>query len=263
MEAGSKSYRFALLGNPVGHSLSPTMHEAAFETTGLEGTYELEECNEEGFRALVGQLKDRQWSGFNVTMPFKSLAESICDEKTDYAAAAGSVNSLKLSHDAIVGESTDARAFDELFSDPDFANKPLLVLGSGGSAAAALSVAKTPVFVSARNASQVALLTERFAHKDLTPVPFGEPAHGAVVVNATPIGMRGEVLARSHLDNAAGLIDLPYGPKRTPAVSFAIAHDVPVCDGMRFLSRQAAASFEWWTGVPVDPLVMEQAARNG
>lgn len=238
------------------------MHRAALKTTGTDGSYELEECTAAEFHRLVGELRNHQWSGFNVTMPFKGLAGSICDRLTDHASAAGSVNTLGTENGDVIGESTDAVAFAKLFSDDRLTGRPVMIIGSGGSAAAALSVAGPRVFLSARNTAVAEGLSQRFADQDIIPVPFGDAVPGAVVVNATPIGMKGEALPESVLTGASGLIDLPYGRNPTPAVSAAREKGIEVCDGVRFLSLQAAASFQWWTGVPVDPLVMERAARN-
>lgn len=255
-------FRFALAGDPVDHSLSPIMHRAAFAQAGLNGAYHLERCDADRFRRLVDDLRLGVWHGLNVTMPHKPLAETLCDETTVEGTSAGSVNILK-SHDGrIVGHSTDAVVFRDLFRSGSFSEAPLLILGSGGSASAALAVASGSVFLGVRNKARAGHIAERFAAREIEIIEFGVGVENAVVINATPVGMAGESLPADVLRKAAALIDLPYGAKTTPAVGFARDNSIPVCDGIGFLSRQAAASFLWWTGVEVEPLGLDRAARN-
>ena len=93
-------------------------------------------------------------------------------------------------------------------------------------------------------------------------VPIGVGVSGALVVNATPLGMGGERLPEAITATASGIIDLPYGPGETLTVAGARDAGLPHMDGVEFLVLQAAASFEWWTGVPAPIEVMVRAARN-
>jgi len=93
-------------------------------------------------------------------------------------------------------------------------------------------------------------------------LPWGTGWAGAVVVNATPLGMEGESLPGGILDGAVGLIDMAYGAEPTPAVEHARRRGIPVADGLDVLVAQAAISFTWWTGVPAPIEVMRAAARN-
>ena len=94
-------------------------------------------------------------------------------------------------------------------------------------------------------------------------VLFGVAVPGAIVVNATPLGMRGEALPGTLIQDAAGLVDLAYGPRVTPATALARESGLPVVDGLEFLTLQAAESFTWWTGVEAPYPAMLAAARNG
>jgi len=98
------------------------------------------------------------------------------------------------------------------------------------------------------------------------PVPscrWGEAVEGAVVVNATPLGMHGEPLPGYLLEAAAGLIDLAYGDRVTPAMQEARHLGIPAAGGLEVLVAQAAVSFSWWTGVPAPIDVMRRAAGGG
>jgi shikimate 5-dehydrogenase len=152
------------------------------------------------------------------------------------------------------GHSTDVVAFRQVFGRaPEGA--PLLVLGAGGSARAAVAAwSRDGVHVSARAPGRATVVG--------AAVPWGEGLPGAVVVNATPLGMAGEELPESVLAEASFLVDLPYGSAPTPAVVAARAAGLGHVDGIEFLAIQGAASFRWWTGVAVDLDRLIEVARN-
>lgn len=257
------SYRLALAGDPVEHSLSPAMHQAALHATGLSGSYRLLRCDEDRLRTVVDELRSGAWDGLNVTMPHKRLAAQLADELTPLARRSGSVNTMMMRRGSVWGHSTDAVAVAQALSAPPFAgDSPLLVLGSGGAAAAVLVAADREVFLAARDFEAAKTLASNHPHVDVKLVEFGVAVVGAVVVNATPLGMSGEGLPDGVLDVAGGLIDLPYGPGVTPAVAAGRDRGLPVLDGYQFLAMQAAESFAWWTGRAVEAGVMAEAARN-
>jgi shikimate dehydrogenase len=195
-------------------------------------------------------------------MPLKAEAARLADTLSPTAARSGSVNTLMRTGDVVAGESTDSRAFDEILSLQRFAERTsVLVLGTGGSAAAALAaLAEEPnVYLSGRNGGAVDVLTQRLGGE---AVAWGSAVAGALVINATSLGMAGEPLAQTVLDMASGLIDLPYGDQETPAVSRARAVGLALVDGHEFLLRQAIGSFGLWTGVTIDLETLSTRLRN-
>lgn len=254
--------RLALLGDPVSHSRSPAMHRAALAEAGLEGDYETITADAARLAEVVAALRDGLYQGLNVTMPLKTAAARLSDRLTTAASAGGSVNALRPRDGIVEAHSTDVVAFEEIFSSKGFREAPnVLVLGAGGSARAALTALRhRHVLVSARSLEKARDVVS--VHPDAEAIPWLEPVGRAVVVNATPIGMKGESLDPRYLDSAIGLIDLPYGDDETPAVRAMTSSERPAVDGIDFLARQAAASFEWWTGVAVDSVTLARAARN-
>lgn len=255
--------RLALLGDPVAHSRSPAIQEAALREAGLEGEYLAIRADVEVLEQTVERLRDGELSGVNITMPLKEPAFRLADELTTVAKVAGSVNSLRCRDRNVQAHTTDAIAFEEVLEDRGRIEPqaPILLLGSGGTARALLSVAGTrDVYISARSHEKAAVLHSEFGTAGV--VPWGEGLDEAVVVNATPIGMAGELLSEGVMRGAVALIDLPYGPEETPAVRLASRSGLAYVDGVEFLARQARAAFEWWTGEPVhlEPLI--EAARN-
>jgi shikimate dehydrogenase len=252
-------FRFALAGDPVAHSLSPAMHRAALEEAGLVGDYELVRCDPAEFRSLVDRLKDGEFSGLNVTMPHKRLAYTLCDRLSDEADVANSVNTMKVLDSLVWGHSSDVVAFRKSIVDVGDP-KSLILIGTGGSARAALAAFHGPVYVWGRSAEKIESLKIQFPGRVF---PFEDSPAGSVLVNCTPLGMNGELLPDILLEKAGGLIDLPYGDGETPAVSWATRNGLPFVDGYGFLAVQAAESFHWWTGFNVGPSTMAAAARNG
>ena len=255
--------RLAVLGDPVGHSRSPAIHNAAMRHLGIEGHYEAIRAGAAELAHAVAAMRSGALQGINVTMPLKEEAARMADVLTDEASKSGSVNTLRPRDDRVEGHSTDVIAARLAVADQRFeASAPLLVLGAGGAAAAVLvGAAGRVVFLSARHPERAAALAERIG-VDVGLVRFGAGVAGAVVVNATPLGMRGESLSESIVGPASGIIDLAYGDAPTPTVDRALESGLAVMDGIEFLVLQAVGSFQWWTGMPAPTEVMLEAARK-
>jgi shikimate dehydrogenase len=189
-------------------------------------------------------------------MPHKGIAHEISDRLTPEAEAAASVNTLRAVDGSIHGHSSDVVAFREAFAVMGEAPR-IVLMGTGGSARAALAAFPGEVLVWGRHSGRV----EAFVADNGGAVLESLPPH-YVLVNCTPLGMRGEDLPEGLVESAAGIIDLPYGSGETPAVKASRDAGIPVVDGLWFLAVQAAESFRWWTGVEVGVDTMVDAARN-
>ena len=255
--------RFAVLGDPIDHSRSPAIHTAALIHLGLDGRYLAIRAGSAELRAAVAQLRAGSLHGFNVTMPLKEEAASLAEDLTEEASRSGSVNTMRARDGVIEGHSSDVVATVKALSDPRFdLQAPVLVLGAGGAAAALLVGAQDRnLYVASRTEQLARALLDRVGI-EAGVVTFGAGVTGALVVNATPLGMAGEHLPEQITGVASGIIDLAYGPTETPTVSKARETGVPVMDGVEFLVLQAAVSFEWWLGRPAPLEVMVAAARN-
>ncbi|MCZ6519140.1 MAG: shikimate dehydrogenase [Actinobacteria bacterium] len=259
----SQVYRLALLGDPVAQSRSPAIHAAALSISGLTGEYKAITANQQVLERTLADLQSGVMDGINVTMPLKRIAFELADDTTLEGRLAGSVNTLRRGEGGLVlGHSTDAVAFREIFEDDEFKDlNSVLVLGAGGSAAAALAASGGRiVYLSARTPGTAQALAETF--DSVGVIPWGASVAGALVVNATPLGMSGERLPDRVVDLAGALVDLPYADTATPATTEAIGRGLPAVDGLEFLARQAAASFLWWTGENVDSAKLAEIARN-
>ena len=242
--------RFVLLGNPVAHSLSPRLHNAALAAAGIAGTYSARRVDASAFHAAVAELRSGKLTGANVTMPHKARAHAAADRHDAAAAAAGAVNTLFMTGDGLMGCNTDVTGVRRVWADAGFPDRgPVLVLGAGGAAAGVLVALRDhDLCITARNPDAAARLLDRIGVA-AEIVPWGE-GRPAVVINATPLGMAGEGLPPGIMDAAGGFIDLAYGPTPTPAVAEARRRLLPAVDGIGVLIAQAAAAFELWTGKP-------------
>jgi shikimate dehydrogenase len=254
-------FELVLLGDPVEHSLSPVIHNAALAATGLSGRYAARRVGENGVRAAFAELRSGQLHGLNITMPHKALAAQLCDYLEPDALRAGSVNTAYMTDGAVRGLSTDIDGIRDVWRDLPRSG-PVLVLGAGGAAAAAcIALADHPLYGAARRGGPIADMARKVA-LDLGEVRWGVPVVEAVVVNCTPLGMKGESLPEAVLALAGGILDMTYGPATTPAVRYVASRGKPTISGLDLLVAQAARSFSVWTGLPAPLGAMRKALGN-
>ncbi len=255
--------RLAVLGDPVAHSLSPVMHEAALQAVGMVGTYVARRVDREGMRAAASEMRRGLLDGANITMPHKALAARLADTLTPAARQAGSVNTWIAEGGRILGDTTDVPGIGVAWRRCRLPlDRAVVVLGAGGAAAAALvALAGRDLYVSSRRPEAARTLVDRVA-VEARILPWGESIPDAVVVNATPLGMGGESLPPGLVEHAAGLFDMAYGGGETPAVRTARDRGIPVADGVAMLAAQAEIAFRAWTGVDSPPGLMESVARK-
>jgi len=246
-----------LLGDPVEHSRSPAIHVAALTAAGIEGSYQARKVDRSGLVTAVAEVRYGRLDGGNVTMPHKEAAFDAVDRVSEMALRTGAVNTLVHREGMAFGDNTDVAGILTIWRDAGLSmTAPVLVLGSGGAAAAALvALADRHLHIAARSPDAAGALLER-TRVDGEVLEWGTGVDGAIVVNATPIGMEAEVLPDAMLANASGLVDFPYGELQTPAVGEIAGRGLPVADGRDMLLAQASASFELWTGVaaPIDAM---------
>jgi shikimate dehydrogenase len=260
-----------VIGDPVGHSLSPTLHNAAFEAVGLDWVYVAFAVPRGRAAEAVAAVPALGLAGFNVTMPHKEDVAAACDELTSDAAALRSVNTVVAAADGrTLGDSTDGPGFLDALADEDIAlaGQAVLVLGAGGAARAvvlALGRAGAHVTVAARRpdaAESAAALAPGARAVPLGAVaPLGpssaaaavDPAGFSLVVNATPLGMSGGdplPVDPESLHGGQAVVDLVYHPADTPLLTAARARGAHAVNGLGMLLHQAARSFTLWTGRP-------------
>lgn len=260
-----------VIGDPIRHSRSPAIHNAAFAATGLDWVFCAFEVPRGGAAAALAAVRALGLGGLSVTMPHKQAAAAACDELTPAAAALDAVNTV-VPRDGgrLLGASTDGEGFLRSVRDRGVepAAGPALVLGAGGAARAivlALGDAGADVTVAARRADAAATAAALAPGARSVPLAGCDPAGFSLVVNATPVGMQGEPPAvdPERLNPGQFVVDTVYHPMETPLLAAARARGVPAANGLDMLVHQAALAFELWTGVDAPLADMRAAAERG
>jgi shikimate dehydrogenase len=293
----SEALTFVLIGHPVGHSVSPAIHGAAYRTLGARHRYEVRDCpTPEHVRAQVEKLRSRELAGANVTVPWKRLALELADRADDSARATGVANVLSRDeHGLITASNTDAGALADEIAVLAASPRRAAIIGSGGAAQAAVvacrSLGMLDIAVSGRSwraSSPRASWKHGAAFEALGVTLSAWPEHATdrsqgtlsafmlgadVIVQATSAGMHGagpgeEVSAWipwRELRAGAAAIDVVYNPRVTPFLQAAEAAGVVHQGGLGMLVRQAALALQIWLGqsagwVELDLAALEAAA---
>lgn len=269
-----------LIGDPIGRSLSPAMHNAAFACHGLADRYELWPTAAHALRDRILRLRTMKMRGANVTIPHKSAVLSLLDAIDPIAQAVGAVNTIVRRDDGQLGGSnTDVAGFLRALALTGYTPREssAVVLGAGGAARAvcygllasgieSLTVInRTPERAEALLAD---LLATTAAEPHLLALGAAEPlvpqaiADADLLVNATSVGSDGSrlPLAPEHVPAHALVVDLIYRP--TPLLRLAAQRGARTQDGLEMLVQQGALSFEAWTGLDAPVEIMRAAARQ-
>ena len=265
MTIGGATRLVGLIGDPVEHSLSPLMQNAAFAAVALDWAYVPLPVKREKLEEAVGSLEALGFAGANVTIPHKTAVVGYCDELDDVAARAGSVNTLVLRDGRVFGSSTDGPAVVGLV---EAEGARVLVLGAGGGAQAVATslgdAGAESIAVAARDSERAHALAARlrtlFPESEISAESDWPPAGRGVtlIVNATPI--RDEVLV--DVVPEMQVVDLAYRQDGSDTALVAAARAAScerIVDGLEVLLGQGAASFERWTGIEAPVPVMRAA----
>ena len=259
----SDERRAAVLGRPIGHSLSPVLHSAAYEALGLTGwRYQAMDCGEDELAGVVDRLGP-EWVGLSLTMPLKRVALAVADEVTPLAAAVGAANTLLLGARRLA-DNTDVAGIVAALREAGVGKvEHALVLGAGGTAQAALAAlrelgATTPT-VLVRDVARTADLRAAADRLRVTPdvrAGLADLPPADVVISTLPAGAADRLrIARP----GTAVLDVVYARWPTPFAAAAAATGARVVSGLAMLLHQAAAQVELMTGRPA-PLDAMRAA---
>ena len=269
-----------VIGDPVEHTMSPAMHNAAYRTLGLDFVYLPFHVKPRDLPHAISGMKALNIRGLNVTIPHKTSVIPLIDKVDELAAKIGAVNTIANDKGKLIGYNTDAQGFMEALNqhDVDPADKKVLLLGAGGAARAiAFILAETQAEIIILNRKQEIdwaydIVKNIKAHysvnlkvDELTDANLKSSiADADILVNATSVGMspndeKSPVPAELLCSNLT-VFDAVYNPLPTRLLKEAKGAGANTVDGLEMLVWQGALAFEKWTGVhpPVD--VMRQAA---
>ena len=257
--------RYAVIGNPIGHSKSPKIHLTFAETTGESLEYIAIEGQADTFESTVHAFRAQGGRGMNVTAPFKLQAFALATDRLDRARLAGAANALKFDGDRIWADNFDGVG---LVNDIQrnlgvpMTGKRVLMLGAGGAARGAvlpfLAQRPTELTIANRDLNKAqTLVREAGKHSNLRAVGYRDIADKRfdLVVNATSASLRGELppVSPRVFGEDALAYELVYGKGLTPFLRLAQNAGVSkLADGVGMLVEQAAEAFVWWRGVRPD-----------
>lgn len=269
---------FGVLGDPVDHSLSPAMHNAAFAALGLPHCYLRFRVAPETLPQALDEARRLGVPGLNLTVPLKETVLPLCDTVTPAARRAGAVNTLTLRRGRIAGDNTDGRGFlRALPRRLRLRGAHVVLVGAGGSAravgAALVEAGCRRITIANRTATRAAALAERLAALGDATIAavtldgletraiLGD---AALVVNTTPGGLTGETIAVRHAMTPRDclFVDLVYGAKPSRWMRAAAKAGRPTQDGAAMLLHQGALAFAGWTGRPAPIAAMALALRS-
>lgn len=272
----------AIFGDPVEHSMSPAMHNAAYAALGLDRRYIAFHVTHEYLAAALRAIPALGILGVNLTVPHKERAARMIRELSPEARILGAVNCVVNRRGSLIGDNTDARGLerDLRARKIDLAGRLVIVIGAGGAAASAvlcaLRMRAARIAIANRTVSRAASMARRFApmlrrraqieaHGLDALVDAALLADAACVINASSMGLTTRRFAP--LDYAATsprclFYDLIYAAEPTPFLKPALGRRRPAADGAGMLVGQGELAFELFNGVAPPPGVMDAALRD-
>jgi shikimate dehydrogenase len=266
-----------LIGDPVEHSMSPAMHNAAFKKTGLDYIYLPFRVTPENLPGAISGLRSLNLRGMNVTIPHKVSVIPLLDELEPMAKKIGAINTIVNDNGYLKGYNTDAEGFLKSLSEKDIApsGKKIVILGAGG-------VSRAISFTLAEQGAEIAILSRsqkiEWAEKltinkskvlamELNNTNLKSVlSHADILVNATSVGMSPDTdntLVPQELFRPGMLVfDVIYNPEKTRLLADAEKAGAVAVGGLDMLIWQGALSFELWTGIKAPADVMKKAAVN-
>ncbi|KGF98315.1 Shikimate 5-dehydrogenase I alpha [Prochlorococcus marinus str. MIT 9302] len=274
-----------LIGNPVSHSLSPIMQNAALQYLGLDLIYIAIPCRDKDLELVLSSLKKINCKGLNITIPHKEKVFELCSEISPIANKLKAINTLKLNFEKEwSATNTDVEGFIYPLKSLDLTNKQATVLGSGGAARSVIqgliNLNFSTISVVSRNKLSLDELIKNFGNQIAIQGYSNNDnrtqnliKEADLIVNTTPVGMKtttneknilpyGETFWRS-LKSQTIVYDLIYNPAPTPLLKFSDKKGCMTIDGLQMLVAQGIKSLSFWTdGLEVPFHIMNDALKK-
>jgi shikimate dehydrogenase len=266
--------RLAVLGDPIAHSLSPEMQNAGLAARGIPVQYAKFQIKSGELAEAFSLLREREFIGWNVTVPHKVSACGLVDQIDPVAGRVGAINTVVNRSGSLIGFNTDGfgliTALRESFS-VDFRSIRIAVLGAGGGAGMTAAI-----FLLEENPDRLLLANRTLAKLDRLRSALGQDrrvsfwswkdlgevfAQADLIINASSVGLDGHALDWDSrwLNQRHRLFDMMYGSEPTPVVRWAVAAGASAIDGVSMLLHQGTAAFQHWFGPPVPETPMREA----
>ena len=258
--------KFLVIGNPIEHSLSPTLHNYWIKNKGIDAIYEKQKLNENELEQIILQVKEKKIDGINVTVPFKKTIIPFLDKLSIEAKSTQSVNTIYLKDNKVIGHNTDIVGFETSIKESKYSlvNKEILILGAGGvvpSIIFALNKMKvSKIKISNRTKGKAENLKTIF--KNIEIIEWGEVPNFDMIINATSIGLKKEdnlSLDFSSISKNSLFYDVIYNPRETNFLKIGKKLGNITMNGKLMFIYQALSAFNIWHGI--EPEVNENVIR--
>jgi len=265
----------AVVANPIKHSISPFIHNSAFEATNTNGVYLAWEVDATELAETVANIRRYQMYGINLSMPYKEQVIPYLDQLSEEACLIGAVNTVVNREGTLIGYNTDGKGFFKSLPSFKISRKRVVLLGAGGAAKAILAqaildgVSQISVFVRSSSMEKTRPYLEKiqnatgfrvdlFALEDIQELQ-DSITQADLLVNATSVGMDGSsqpIPTSIVLPEKLMVADVIYQPFETPFLKWARNQGNHAVNGLGMLLYQAAEAFELWTGkeMPTDQI---------
>ena len=265
----------AVVANPIKHSISPFIHNSAFEATNTNGVYLAWEVDAAELAETVANIRRYQMYGINLSMPYKEQVIPYLDQLSEEACLIGAVNTVVNREGTLIGYNTDGKGFFKSLPSFKISRKRLVLLGAGGAAKAILAqaildgVSQISVFVRSSSMEKTRPYLEKIQNAtgfrvDLLALEDIQELQDSItkadlLVNATSVGMDGSsqpIPTSIVLPEKLLVADVIYQPFETPFLKWARNQGNQSINGLGMLLYQAAEAFELWTGkeMPTDQI---------
>ena len=248
--------KYLVIGNPIGHSLSPKIHNYWIKNNNIDAIYEKQKLNENEIEGLVLKIKEKKLNGINVTVPFKRKVIPYLDRLSLEAERTQSVNTIYLDNNQVVGHNTDISGFELGIKNLKFevTGKKIFILGAGGvtpSIIFALNKMKvSEITISNRTKNRADSLKVFF--KDLKIVDWGDIPEFDMIINATSVGLNNDDkinLDFSKVGKGKFFYDVIYNPKETNFLKIGKKMGNETENGKLMFIYQAFTAFKVWHGI--------------
>lgn len=265
----------AVVANPIKHSVSPFIHNSAFEATNTNGVYLAWEVEATDLAETVANIRRYQMYGINLSMPYKEQVIPYLDELSEEARLIGAVNTVVNREGILIGYNTDGKGFFKSLPSFKISGKRMVLLGAGGAAKAILAqaildgVSQVSVFVRSASMGKTKPYLEKLQHEtgfrvDLFALEDAQELQENIrkadlLINATSVGMdrASQPIPTSIVLSEKLLVaDVIYQPFETPFLKWAKEQGNEAINGLGMLLYQAAEAFQLWTGkeMPTDQI---------
>tara|TARA_B100000401_G_scaffold425306_1_gene354879 strand:+ start:56 stop:958 length:903 start_codon:yes stop_codon:yes gene_type:complete len=280
----SQTSFLALIGNPISHSLSPIMQNAALQYLELDLIYIAIPCEEQDLKLVINSLKKMNCRGLNITIPYKQKIFDLCNEIKPIAKKVNAINTLKLTEDKEwIATNTDIYGFLYPLKSHSFLRNQSIVLGSGGAARSVIQglidLKFSKITIISRNSNSLNQLISNFSNQhELQGLLYDDEKirdliqETDLIVNTTPVGMKTKQNKNNNLPfgtnfwnsiNSKTIVyDLIYNPSPTPLLEFCSKKGCITIDGTQMLIAQGMKSLSFWTDGLEVPFEIMQDALN-